>query len=304
MKIPAEDRKIFPFLLRERIKKTAKAAKGERHTMITTLTARHTGNAGILINIEKTDTEKNAAGEKPERVSLGIDVFCRDRKRLYEDTPEKERAFLLDRIESGELKALVFTHEHGDHFCLEDVLEAWRRNPRLPIISTRKVIQKIRQSSPKGTVVSEGALTEISPGEKGFVKLEAAPGMQLTLFNSPHMGDQFSDIQNLVCLLEAGGRRLLIPGDARPDAAFFERAAAWSPVIDWLIGPFPLLGLPSSRKKIAAALTVRHVLAVHLPRPEMDAHGWRESAVKVCERAADGLPMPLFGDVIGENYRL
>lgn len=272
--------------------------------MITTLTARHTGNAGILINIEKTDTEKNEAGEKPERVSLGIDVFCRDRKRLYEDTPEKERAFLLDRIESGELKALVFTHEHGDHFCLEDVLEAWRRNPRLPIISTRKVIQKIRQSSPKGTVVSEGALTEISPGEKGFVKLEAAPGMQLTLFNSPHMGDQFSDIQNLVCLLEAGDRKLLIPGDARPDAELFERAARWSPVIDWLIGPFPLLGLPSSRKKIAAALTVRHVLAVHLPRPEMDAHGWRESAVKVCERAADGLPMPLFGDVIGENYRL
>ena len=202
------------------------------------------------------------------------------------------------------MKALVFTHEHGDHFCLEDVLEAWRRNPRLPIISTRKVIQKIRQSSPKGTVVSEGALTEISPGEKGFVKLEAAPGMQLTLFNSPHMGDQFSDIQNLVCLLEAGDRKLLIPGDARPDAELFERAARWSPVIDWLIGPFPLLGLPSSRKKIAAALTVRHVLAVHLPRPEMDAHGWRERAVKVCERAADGLPMPLFGDVIGENYRL
>ena len=304
MKIPAEDRKIFPFLLRERIKKTAKAAKGERHTMITTLTARHTGNAGILINIEKTDTEKSAAGEKPERVSLGIDVFCRDRKRLYEDTPEKERAFLLDRIESGELKALVFTHEHGDHFCLEDVLEAWRRNPRLPIISTRKVIQKIRQSSPKGTVVSEGALTEISPGEKGFVKLEAAPGMQLTLFNSPHMGDQFSDVQNLVCLLEAGGRRLLIPGDARPDAALFERAAAWSPVIDWLIAPFPLMGLPSSRKKIASAFTVRHALAVHLPRPEKDEHGWRASALKVCERARDGLPVPLFGDVIGEMYLL
>ncbi len=304
MKIPAEDREIFPFLLRERIKKTAKAAKGERHTMITTLTARHTGNAGILISIEKTDTEKSAAGEKPERVSLGIDVFCRDRKGLYEDTPEKERAFLLDRIESGEVGTLVFTHEHGDHFCLEDVLEALRRNPRLHIISTGRVIQKIRQNSLKETVVSEEGLTEISPGEKGFVKLEAAPGMQLTLFNSPHMGDQFSDVQNLVCLLEAGDRKLLIPGDARPDAELFERAARWSPVIDWLIGPFPLLGLPSSRKKIAAALTVRHVLAVHLPRPEMDAHGWRESAVKVCERAADGLPMPLFGDVIGENYRL
>ena len=150
------------------------------------------------------------------------------------------------------------------------------------------------------------AVLEIPPEEPGMVrmKLPEDPGMSLTLFNSPHMGEQFADVQNLVCLLEAGGKRILLPGDARPDAELFERTASWSPVIDWLIGPFPLLGLPSTRKRIAAALTVRHALAVHLPRPERDIHGWRASAAKVCERASDGLPMPLFGDVPGQTYLL
>ena len=269
------------------------------------LTARHTGNAGVLIhliNIEETAGRK--AGEKTGKetagASIGIDVFCRHRKGLYMDTPEAEKAFLYSEIERGGLKTLVFTHEHDDHFCLEDVLGAFKINPKLHVISTRAVIQALRERS------GAGILTEIPPEEAGMVrmKLPEAPGMDLALFNSPHMGDQFADIQNLVCLLEAGGRKLLIPGDARPDAELFLRAASWSPVVDWLIGPFPLLGLPSSRKKIAEALTVRHVLAVHLPRPEKDAHGWRASAVKVCERAGDGLPMPLFGDVIGETYRL
>lgn len=281
------------------------------------LTARHTGNAGIVFHIEKMNAdkspadegsaekspaEKNQAEKNPGKAVLGIDAFCRDRKGLYMDTPEQERVRLLSEIESGGLRTLVFTHEHGDHFCLEDVLEALKRNPRLHIISTRKVIQRIREKSP------DGILEEIGPEETGSIDVElpgdGMPRMKLRLFNAPHMGEQFADIQNLVCLLEAGGRRLLIPGDARPDAALFERAAAWSPVIDWLIAPFPLMGLPSSRKKIASAFTVRHALAVHLPRPEKDEHGWRASALKVCERARDGLPMPLFGDVIGETYLL
>ncbi len=275
--------------------------------MTAQLTARHTGNAGLLIhliNIERTaggkaeNTTENETGIETAESSIGVDVFCRHRKGLYMDTPETEQDFLLSQIEKGRLRTLVFTHEHDDHFCLEEVLEALRRNPELRIISTRRVIREIRVHS------TDGILTEISPEEKGMLETEPEPGIRLTLFNSPHMGEQFGDVQNLVCLLEAGGRKLMIPGDARPDPELFLRAASWSPVIDWLIGPFPLLGLPSSRKKIAAALTVRHVLAVHLPRPEKDVHGWRASAVKVCERAGDGLPMPLFGDVIGETYSL
>lgn len=259
------------------------------------LTARHTGNAGVLINIEKKLIRKEKGDPG---TSIGIDVFCRNLKGLYQDTPPSEKELLLGKIENRELRTLVFTHRHDDHFCLQDVLEALELNPQLHIISTRSVIRSIRAES------AAGILTEISPEETGMVTSEPADGIRLTLFNSLHMGEQFADVQNLVCLLEISGRKIMIPGDARPDAELFERTAGWSPAIDWLIGPFPLLGLPSSRKKIAAALTIRHVLALHLPRPDRDVHGWRESAEKVCRRAEDGLPMPLFGDVPGRTYGL
>lgn len=258
---------------------------------------RHTGNAGVLIY----NMEEVSAGSPAEAVGenvLGIDVFCQDRKGLYMDTPEEEKKLMLSLIKERKLITLIFTHEHGDHFCLQNVLEALEVNPQLRIISTRSVIRSIRAES------TAGILTEVPPEETGMVTAEPVQGIKLTLFNSPHMGDQFADVQNLVCLLETAGRKIMIPGDARPDAELFERTAGWSPAIDWLIGPFPLLGLPSSRKKIAAALTIRHVLALHLPRPDRDVHGWRESAEKVCRRAEDGLPMPLFGDVPGRTYGL
>ena len=100
------------------------------------LRACHTGNAGVLIYMEETD-----------EAVLGVDVFCRDRKGLYMDTPEEERKRLLALIGRRELKTLRFTHEHGDHFCLEDVLEALKENPRLHIISTQAVIRRIREKS-------------------------------------------------------------------------------------------------------------------------------------------------------------
>lgn len=249
------------------------------------VTAWHTASAGIVIYIEG----KNG---------IGFDVFARDPGELYPDTPEPVRQQLLGEIEAGQIGTLVFTHEHGDHFHLEDVLEALRRNPGLRIISTEKVIGQIRAREPEA-----GQLTAVAASEEKY-RIVSLPQMRLILFNSIHMGEQYADVQNLVCLLEAAGKRILIPGDARPEKQLYERAAAWSKEIDWLIGPFPLMGLPSSRRQIRSCLKLRHVLAIHLPRPEKDREGWRKNAGQLCETAADGLPVPVFGDEPGKRYKL
>lgn len=249
------------------------------------VTAWHTASAGVVIYIEG----KNG---------VGFDVFARDPGQLYPDTPEPIRRELLSEIEAGRIGTLVFTHEHGDHFCLEDVLEALGENRNLRIISTEKVIRQIREREPEA-----GHLTMVAASEEKY-RMVSLPGMRLVLFNSVHMGEQFADVQNLVCLLEASGKRILIPGDAKPEKLLYEKAAAWSGEIDWLIGPFPLLGLPSSRRLIARSLTLGNVLAIHLPRPEKDREGWRENAGQLCRTAADGLPVPVFGDELGKHYEL
>ena len=258
--------------------------------MRTEMTAWHTGNAGIVIQVHNIEEKSSGA--------IGFDVFAKQPGGIYPDTPEAIRQELLRDIREKNLETLVFTHEHADHFCPEDVAEALKMNPDLRIISTEETIRRIRALEPEA-----GRLTAVAASEQKY-RVVTLPGMRLTLFNSIHMGDQFANIQNLVCLLEAGGKRLMLPGDARPEKLLYERAAAWSKKMDWLIGPFPLMGLPSSRRLIARYLELEHVLAIHLPRPDKDTEGWRKNAQHICETAGDGLPVPVFGDEPGKHYEL
>ena len=238
--------------------------------MGTKMTAWHTGNAGVVIQVLNIE-EKGCA-------AIGFDVFARQPGGLYPDTPEAIRQELLRDIREKKLGTLVFTHEHADHFCPEDVAEALKMNPDLRIISTEETIRRIRALEPEA-----GRLTAVAASEQKY---------------------RFADIQNLVCLLEAGGKHLMLPGDARPEKFLYERTAVWSKKIDWLIGPFPLMGLPSSRRLITRYLELGDVLAIHLPRPDKDTESWRKNAQHICETAGDGLPVPVFGDGTGKRYEL
>ncbi|MCI8559371.1 MAG: MBL fold metallo-hydrolase [Lachnospiraceae bacterium] len=246
------------------------------------LTIRHTANAGVLINIGRN--------------SLGVDLFSRDPEGLYPDTPAQLKAELLDEIERGHIEALLFTHGHGDHFCPEDAAEALKRNPNLAVISTDEVIGLLRAAAPLGK-----RLYAVSSKEKGNVRIQFPEG-SLELFNSRHMGEAYAGVQNLVFMLNVNGKQIVIPGDAWPDPELFARIGAWSPKPEVFIAPFPLIGLPSNRKMIKKYLKPVHILALHLPRPEMDEQNWAASAKSVCERTEDGLPMPDFGEILGKEY--
>lgn len=243
---------------------------------------RHTANAGVLINIGRN--------------SFGVDLFSRDPEGLYPDTPAELKEELLNKIERGCIGALLFTHGHGDHFCLEDVAEAMRRNPELTVISTDEVIELLQGEVPFGK-----RLFAIPSKEKGNVKMHFL-NVSLELFNSRHMGENYAGVQNLVFMLETDGKRIAIPGDAWPEPELFARMGVWSSKPDVLIAPFPLIGLPSSRRMIVKYLKPVHILALHLPCPEMDDQNWAASAKAVCERMKDGLPMPNFGEILGKEY--
>ncbi len=242
----------------------------------------HTANAGVVIRTE-------AGG-------IGIDLFSRDPEGQYEDTPKELKARLLGDIKKERITALVFTHGHGDHFCLETAAEALGCNPDLPVISTEEVIGRLKEAVPEA-----GSLWAVEARERenrGF----ALPGGSLEVFNSRHMGEQYAEVQNLACLLEIGGKRIAVPGDAAPTKELFLRIGRISRKLDLMIGPFPLFGIPTNRKMISESLEVSEILAVHLPRPQADEQNWTESAKKVCGRARDGLPMPVFAEKPGREY--
>lgn len=268
---------------------------------------RHVANAGLLF--------------EAEGLLLGIDVFSRDDTGLYPDTPPAIRRELLEEIGECRLHTLIFTHGHGDHFCREDVLEAWGRNPGLRVVSTEAVAEELcRAGMPRECLQAvPGGIQGLSvpdgqkEGERGLPDPWGNPASALWMnfgvfrvgiFNSLHEGAQYAQVQNLTLLLEAGDQRWVVSGDAAASRELFSRVAAWAREIDWFFLPFPYVGLPSNRRMLEKELKIRHIFALHQPRPEADTQGWWEHAKAVCRQAKDELPMPLFPERPGQWYTL
>ena len=217
------------------------------------------------------------------------------------DTPYSERRLIMEQAESGALSLLIITHGHSDHFHAPDVAGAMEKAPGLRILTTGAVAGILDETGadmdrvfiyPSGT---SGGMRISPPG---------IPDVSVEIFSAVHDGDRYADVENLVCTVAYGGKKLVSTGDAKPTDELFAHIAKKTPSPDLLVVPFPLVGLPSARRKLAAHLTPGMILACHLPRPELDTEKWRDSALKVCEASSgrDGLPMPAFGDILGETY--
>lgn len=246
---------------------------------------RYVSNAGIVLKQDKT--------------SIGIDCFCRDSDHLYRDTPDEVCRELLQEIQEGQLQALIFTHEHSDHFCAEHVKEACGRNADLQVLAGQKAIQILRKEG-----IPEGQLQEIKPPcEKIFGEI------QVEFIETLHEGEKYADVQNLTLLIKKAGqgatgennnsiedKYLVITGDAAPTPELFKQIGQWSKRVDWLLAPFPYVGLRTTRKLLCDNLDIQNIFVLHQPRQEADTQNWVANTKKVCEQAKDNLPIPIFPD--------
>ena len=231
----------------------------------------YVSNAGITFNI----------GNK----LIGIDCLCKDSSKLYQDTPTQIR-------EELKLDILIFTHEHEDHFCVEYVKEAWEKNPKLIIYSTERTIKLLRDIN-----IPENNLYQVADGEEIIID-----SLHILFMQSIHEGEQYVNIQNLTLLIKIEDKHLVITGDAMPCKELFARINAWVPNIDWLIAPFPYVGLRSTRKLMKEYLDIKNIFVLHQPRKEADVQNWVANTKRVCESAKDDLPQPIFPDRLGEWY--
>ncbi len=241
----------------------------------------HVSNAGLIL--------------AEEGITIGIDCFSKDHAGLYSDTPKELRGKLLDAIEKKDIDLLIFTHEHEDHFCADDVKEALNRNPDLQIYSTKQVIHILKDLG-----VPPYSLFEIQRNEPPTWK--EFGNMRVGFLYTQHEGTQYADVPNLTLLIEIGKKRLVITGDAMPTEALFAQIGAWSDNINGFFLPFPYVGLQSTRNLIAKHLHIDKIFVLHQPRKEADVQGWVRNAKRVCEQATDGLPMAFFPDRLGDWY--
>lgn len=239
----------------------------------------HVANAGVILSTD-------------EHTLIGIDCFCKDSKGVYEDTPSDIREELFRQIEQGDIRSLVFTHEHEDHFCLEDVKEAWLRNVSLKIYGGNKVVEML-----KALGVCETNLVTVTNGDK--VQVET---FQIDFLETVHEGARYTDVSNLALLITVGEQKIVITGDAMPQESMFKQIAEWGKKIDGMLLPFPYMGLKSTRKLIEKHLDIDKIFVLHQPRKDADEQDWIGSAKKVCENANDTLPFAFFPERIGKWY--
>ena len=89
-----------------------------------------------------------------------------------------------------------------------------------------------------------------------------------------------------------------------PCRELFAKIGEWNKGVDWFFAPFPYIGITSTRKLIKEYLDVRQIFVLHQPRKEKDSLNWVANTKRVCEKAKDGLPKPLFPEVFGDWYNL
>ena len=240
---------------------------------------RYVSNAGIIF-------EKNG-------IHIGIDCFCKDEYGIYPDLEEGLKEELLNGIEDGILSVLIFTHEHSDHFCAEDVKAACDRNSELQIWSGKSVLQSLKEVG-----VPSEQLQEVYPSQT----YEIGQTMEIQFLQTLHDGDQYAHIQNLTVLINIGKKSIAVTGDAMPRKELFQEIARWNKKVDWLVAPFPYVGLRTARRAINDSLEIRDIFVLH--QPKEDTQKWVENAKNMCEQAQDKLPYPIFPNGTGEWYEI
>lgn len=131
---------------------------------------------------------------------------------LFDGVPAEEHQKMVDAARPYEgLRALFFTHMHADHY-------------------DKKRTREITQA--RADVISY--VTNGATPKEGKIDIGT---FCVRYFDIPHSGIEFMDVPHRTLLVEAGGKRIYITGDARWDSpfhseilkAFSPDAAFWNP---------------------------------------------------------------------------
>ncbi len=228
---------------------------------------------------------------------LAIDAFCRDESGIYPDTPGCICEDLFREIRAGDLKILIFTHEHSDHFNVPLVVSAWKLNQDLQILSNSAVAEQLIKAGVSRSnikILIHGSEKRIPEYVQQWDVWKYGT-FQIRGFYSRHAGKEYRDVEHISLILQAEEKKIVFLGDAQPEQELFQRIKEENDTSDWMFLPFSLMGRNSVRKKMAEMLQIGNIWILHCPVEEKDVFEWIKHTREICENASDGLPAPIFG---------
>ena len=159
--------------------------------------------------------------------------------------------------------AICYTHCHWDHFSREQTQQALARWPEAKVFLPERHFP--------GQLLPEGQQPEFSLGN-----------VTLRFLRLPHEGARYADTVHYGLLIRSPEGSVLVSGDCAVAAPELARALEGIE-LEAAILDFPWLTLSRGRAFVER-LQAKRILLYHLPFPEDDVNGYRQSAAKAAER--------------------
>ena len=209
--------------------------------------------------------------------SVVIDGLFGQGHPLYPQVPEPTRDSLENAVgRFGDIRLVLVTHVHRDHFDPRSVARHMRANLRATFIGPRQAVDSLRLLA--GWVDSARTITLDLPHGMPQALRVADVAIEAIGIVHPHRLNR--DVQHVVYRVTIDGTDVLHLGDSTPEPADLEFLPR-SP--DVLLTPFWLVG----DSDVIPLLRAKRVLAFHLPR----------SRPSVPSSLRDGTPVALLPDL-------
>lgn len=198
------------------------------------------------------------------------------------------------------IEALLFTHNHPDHFDADMTVSYLSHNKATVVLAPQEILVDIERKLPN---LERKKLIGIknSHNSKEAISLT---GINIQTASMLHEGKEHNHVQNTVYLVEMEGKKVLHVGDAKPYEDNYVNMNFVKENIDLLIVPFPYIALPSARNLIEQYIRPKKIAVVHLPYKELDTNGWINATMKSYKRVEAEFIETVFFQNIGDYINL
>lgn len=188
--------------------------------------------------------------------------------RKYDDAYLNPPPEVLSAMENAkppfdQVRVVLVSHVHGDHFSAESVALHLKNNPKAVLVSDAQKMADIARLVPDHAAI-RSQTHEATPEWKERIVFERE-GIKVTLLGMKHGSpDRHWWVKNLGHIIEIGGKKLFHFGDADMGLENFASFNLAAEKIDIAFIPYWFLLNEDSRKLVRETIAAKHNIAVHI----------------------------------------
>jgi L-ascorbate metabolism protein UlaG (beta-lactamase superfamily) len=218
------------------------------------IVAKYLANAGVLITHGET--------------KIVFDPLFDNGFNTYELVPKDIQKALFDGAPPFDgLDAVFVSHNHGDHFSPERMVQLLRAHPDLQLFGPRQAIDAMPVDAADVAMADRLHVIDLTVGDQYMMTIE---GIEVNAVRIPHSGwpNRYADIENIsfkVSLNDAA--TVLHMGDAHTDPEVFDRQAEyWAErQLDLAMPPYWYFTSGGGIKILEDHIQAGETIGVHVP---------------------------------------